>query len=333
MEIPLTPANLTLGKERAYFFVLLIFSCLVWLICTITIAPIIGLLTGGFIVWLLHGLLVARIRSEGVKLDANQMPELNRTFANVCARLNVLRIPELYLMQQGGALNAFATRHCARNFVVVYSDLLEAYGAESDEIKFLLGHEIGHIRSRHIFKNVLLLPGLFLPLLGSAYNRACESSCDRHGAFASENAESSVRAMMILSGGKQAGRELVAEAFSSQHHRDRGFFVSLHELFSSYPTLSKRVSDLLDIEHNRVTPKPGRNPLAILIGLFLPGARFGVIGVAIVLYVVIILAGVALPAFIKAKEQAKVMIEKQQQRLKVPQDTEGEATESPSATP
>jgi Zn-dependent protease with chaperone function len=333
MEIPLTPTNLTLTKERTYFVILLVFSCLLWLVCAITIVPIIGLLSGGFIVWLLHGVLVARIKSEAVKLDANQMPELNKAFANICARLNVLRIPELYLMQQGGALNAFATRHCARDFVVLYSDLLEAYGPESDEIKFLLGHEIGHIRSRHILKNVLLLPGLFLPLLGSAYSRACESSCDRHGAFASENAESSVRAMMILSGGKHVGRDLVADAFSIQHHRSRGFFVSLHELFSSYPTLSKRVSDLLDIEHNRVTPKPGRNPLAILIGLFLPGARFGIIGVLIVFYLVIIFASVAVPAFVKAKKQAQALIQQQQEKLKAPQNNEGESNPAPTSTP
>ena len=69
------------------------------------------------------------------------------------------------------------------------------------------------------------------------------------------------------------------------------------------------------------------------IGLFLPGARFGVLGVAIVFYLVIIFAGVAIPAFVKAKEQAKAMIEAQQQKLKVPQDSEEEATESPSATP
>ena len=119
MEGVLNPTTLTLNKERTYFLILLIFSCFVWLICTITIVPIIALLGGGFVVWLLHGMLVARIKSEGVKLDADQMPELSRAFANVCVKLNVLRIPELYLMQEGGALNAFATRHCARDFVVL----------------------------------------------------------------------------------------------------------------------------------------------------------------------------------------------------------------------
>ena len=70
-------------------------------------------------------------------------------------------------MQAGGILNAFATRFAARDFVVLYSDILEAYGVDSGEIRFLLGHEIGHIRSKHILKNMILLPGLLLPLLAA----------------------------------------------------------------------------------------------------------------------------------------------------------------------
>jgi hypothetical protein len=104
MEFPLTPANLTLSKERTYFTILVVFSGVVWLALIITIAPIIGLVIGGGLMWLVHGLFVARIKSEGVKLDANQLPELNRAFAQVCAQLNLLRIPELYLMQSGRCL-------------------------------------------------------------------------------------------------------------------------------------------------------------------------------------------------------------------------------------
>jgi hypothetical protein len=175
----------------------------------------------------------------------------------------------------------------------------------------LLGHEIGHIRSKHILKNMILLPGLFLPLLGSAYSHACESSCDRHGAFASEDEAASVRAMMILSGGKEAGRDLLAEAFSNQHHASRGFFVSLHEVFSPYPTLSKRVSDLLDLQKRQRTPRPARNPFAYVLALFCPGARFGVLGIVISFYIVIILLSSGLlPLMTKMRARAAATAEK-----------------------
>lgn len=336
MEETLTPGNLTLPKERTLFTITLVFSCLVWLLCIVSIAPIIGMAIGGFLLWFGHGLLIARIKSEGVKLDANQSPGLSQVFAEVCGRLNLSRVPDLYLMQAGGVLNAFATRFCARDFVVLYSDILEAYGPDSGEIRFLLGHEIGHVRSKHIFKNVLLLPGLFLPLLGSAYSRACESSCDRHGAFASQDEAASVRAMMILSGGKEAGRNLLAEAFSNQHHASRGFFVSLHELFSPYPTLSKRVSDLLDLQKRQLTPRPARNPFAYILALFCPGARFGVFGILFSLYLIVIVSTAGLlPLMTKMREAAETAAEKAEtelEEMQQPQSDESGKEENPQPT-
>jgi len=334
MDDILTPSTLTLQRERTLFVITLVISCLIWLVCVVTIFPIIGLAIGGFVVWFLHGLLIGRIKSEAVKLDANQTPGLSQVFSELCSRLNLARVPDLYLMQSGGMLNAFATRFCARDFVVLYSDILEAYGADSGEIKFLLGHEIGHIRSKHIQKTVLLLPGLFLPLLGSAYNRACESSCDRYGAFASQDTAASVRAMMILSGGKQAGRNLLAEAFSNQHHTSRGFFVSFHELLSSYPTMSKRVSDLLDLQKGQKTAKPPRNPFAYLFGIFLPGARFGAIGILVCFYVFFItLSSVALPLVERVKHRAEIEAKKAQKELDLRRGDEETESPEPATSP
>jgi hypothetical protein len=122
-------------------------------------------------------------------------------------------------------------------------------------------------------------------------------------------------AMMILSGGRDPGKTMAAEPFSAQHHAARGFFVSLHELFSSYPTLSKRVSDLLDLRNDRVTPRPSRNPLAYLLALGCPGARYGVIGVVITFYLVFIFAGIGLPLFTKARERAQALQHHRQQSL------------------
>jgi len=324
----LSPESLTLGKEKTYFAILAVFSGLVWLLCIVSIVPIAFALIFSVLGWLAHGLLIARIKSEAVRLDANQLPELASAFAEICSRVGLQNIPELYLMQSGGILNAFATRHCARDFVVIYSDILEAYGAQSGEIKFLLGHEIGHIRSRHILKQMMLLPGMFLPLIGSAYARACESSCDRFGAFASGDAEASVRAMMILSGGKYAGRQLMADAFSNQHHASRGFFVSLHELFSGYPTLSKRVSDLLDLQRGELRPQAQRNPLAYLVALFCPAARFGVAGVIMTAYLAMLMA-IAVPNFLRARERAKAMQQVQRAKMHSSQRSSGASNYHP----
>jgi len=210
----------------------------------------------------------------------------------------------MYVVQSEGKLNAFATRHSGRNFVVVYSDFLDALGCNSSEMRFLLGHEIGHIKRNHILKHLLLFPGLLVPLLGNAYRRACEASCDRFGAFASKNIDGSIRAMMILTGGKQTSKDMVPEAFSGQHFNDRGFFVSWHELISGYPTLSQRVSNLLAIKTNQPVRQGGRNPLAYLFAFFTFGSGGGGANVLITVAVIGLLAAIAVPSFIRARERA-----------------------------
>lgn len=55
-------------------------------------------------------MLIGRLKSEAVKVGPDQLPELAATFAGVCADLRLQVAPELYVMQAGGMLNAFATR-------------------------------------------------------------------------------------------------------------------------------------------------------------------------------------------------------------------------------
>src|SRR5690606_41646733 len=112
---------------------------------------------------------------------------------------------------------------------------LEALGPATNEMRFILGHELCHIRSRYVLKQVFLAPGLFFPLLGPAYRRVWETSCDRYGAFAAQDMAASVRAMLVLSGGREYGRRPNPAAFAGQYAAESGFFVSLHGLTSTYP--------------------------------------------------------------------------------------------------
>ena len=309
---PLPPAglnlaNLTLPKEQTYFAFVLVVSVLVWGLLAVSLIGLAYAAFFAFFLWLGNGLLVARLRSEAVRVDEKQMPELAASFRQVCERLGLPTIPALYVLQAGGTLNAFATRHTGRNFVVVYSDFLESLGADTPEMKFILGHELGHIRSRHILKQIFLAPGLFCPLLGPAYRRSWESSCDRHGAFAANDVDGAVRAMLTLSGGRTQGRTLDPDVFASQHRQERGFFVSLHELVSTYPTLSRRVTDLLALKTGTPAPRPERNPFAYLFGLFIPGGGSAAPANALVLVVIIgLLAAMAIPAFQKVRQTSQL---------------------------
>lgn len=291
--------TLTSAKERRYYPYVIIVSVLIWGALAITMLGLLYALFIGFFLWISHGLLAAYLRSEAVRVSERQWPELHASFLEVCQRLGVTQPPRLYVLQAGGALNAFATRHSGRDFVVVYSDFLEAFSPTSPEMKFILGHELGHLKSGHILKHVLLAPGLFFPLLGPAYRRSWEISCDRHGAFASQDMNGTVRAMLTLSGGKEKGRFLDAEAFASQYEEERGFFVSLHEVTSTYPTLSRRVRELRALQTGDYVREASRNPFAYLIGLLMPGgnAGGGVASAMIMVVIIGLMASMAIPAF------------------------------------
>lgn len=302
--INLRASEATLPKERTYFNLVLIFSILVWLGLAITIIGIFYALVFAVFAWIGNGLLVAYLRAESVEVGPNQLPRLHRSFQEVCLQLGVTPAPRLYVLQSGGALNAFATRFSGRDFVVVYSDMLKALGEDSAEMRFILGHELGHVRSSHILKRVFLAPGLLLPLLGAAYLRACEASCDRHGVIASGSIPASARAMVILAGGPD--QALNAESFARQHAAERGFFVSLHELSSGYPTLSQRTAKILALADPAVQHQAPRNPFAYFFAMMTPNTGLGGGSSFLILIVIIgLLAAMAIPAFQKVRQASE----------------------------
>ena len=307
MNESLTLANLTEPKENVYYRIALVISILVWLVCVVTISPIIIVGIIGLFMWLGNGLLVAQLKADAVKVEGDQLPQLAGTFAKVCAKLQIQQIPDLYILQSGGLLNAFATRHSGRNFVVVHSELLDTYGPDSAEIEFLLGHELGHIKKSHILKHLFLAPGLLFPLLGNAYSRACELSCDRHGLFAATQSQGAINAMLVLAGGKQTKSAMTPVPFALQYAKDRGFFVSWYELISGYPTTSQRVANLLALSEGRTLSRASRHPFAYLFAVFTMGGRStGGANVLITVAIIGLLAAIAIPSFVKARDTAQL---------------------------
>lgn len=292
---PMELNNLSLKKERTLFWILATFSAIVWLA---TIVSLVGIIIGAIfalLAFFMNGLFIARIKSESVEVTQKQMPELYQLFLDACAKVQMNPAPRLYIMQHGGWLNAFATRFARRNFVVLFSDLVEALEPNSKELQFIIGHELGHIKQKHLTWGVFVAPGMLIPLLGSAYSRARESTCDRYGAFVAQDANASMRATLALAGGKQLYRVMDPLEFANQYHSERGFFISLHELLSTYPTMSKRVGDIKDFCDNVAPVRAPRNVFAYPFALFAFGPT-----TIILIYVAIVLFAVSQEDFAKA---------------------------------
>ena len=290
--------ELVYPREASLGAITLVLGLIGWLLIVVgTFGLALIYLLFGFVFYVFaHSAFISWLRGNAVLLSSQQLPDLRARFEDCCKRLGIEEPPEAYVMQGGGALNAFATRFLGRNYVVLLSDIVDAMDTHPDGVNFYFGHELGHIRRHHLTGNLLRAPVLWLPLLGAAYSRAKESTCDRHGRACCASPESAARALVALAAGAERWKQVDLPAYAAQAALSRGFWMSFHELTNGYPWLTKRTVRVLDPEAN----VPSRNPVAWLLALFVPyagRAGGGLGGVIVVVAVIGILAAVALPAY------------------------------------
>lgn len=303
--------DLVYPHERTLGTITLVIGLVVWLgliVGTFGVALIV--LGIGFLLYLFaQSALITHIKGNGVELSEAQFPDLYAQFTACCDRLQLKARPQAYILNGNGGLNAFATKFLNTQFVVLMSDAVDAMGKHADGVSFYMGHELGHLRMKHLSGHLLRWPALWLPLLGAAYSRARESTCDRHGLACSGSPEGAARALAALSAGAERWRQLDVPAYLQQAKQSSGFWMSFHELIAGYPWLTKRAARVMD----PAAPMPKRSGFAYLLAAFIPfagrlGAGFGVL---ILVYIVGVLAAVALPAYqdytVKAKVAAAVI--------------------------
>ncbi len=285
-------------RERSLGAIALVLGLIGWVLIVIgTVGIALVYLLLGFVFYLFaHSALISWLRGNGVLLSAQQLPDLRERFDACCAKLGLDKDkPEAYLLQGNGVLNAFATRFLGRHYVVLLSDIVDAMQAHPEGVDFYIGHELGHVRRKHLTGKLWRAPALWLPLLGAAYSRAKESTCDRHGRACCESPDAAARAMVALAAGAQRWRMVDLPAYEAQATLARGFWMSYHELTSGYPWLTKRVARVL---HPEVEP-PRRNGFAYLFAVFTPyvGRGGGSAGLVVLLALIAVLAAVAFPAY------------------------------------
>lgn len=290
-------ADLVAPRERALGALTVALGTLVWLALIVgSKGAILGILAAGFLLYLFaQSALISYVRGNAVELSPSQFPDLHRQFEACCERLQIGDRPTAFVLNGNGGFNAFATRFLGQEYVVLYSDVVDAMEHHPDGVSFYLGHELGHIKRKHLQWHLLRWPVLWLPLLGGAYARACESTCDRHGLACSSSSTSAAQALVALASGGGRWARVDLPSMQRQAAASDGFWMSFHELIGGYPWVSKRVARVMDING----PVPGRNPFSYLFALFVPfGGRIGSgAGAMTTVAVIGILAAVALPAY------------------------------------
>jgi Zn-dependent protease with chaperone function/Tfp pilus assembly protein PilE len=299
--------DLVYPKERTLGAITLVMGLLVWLALIIGTfgGALIGLAVGFLLYLFAQSALIAHLRGNGVELSETQYPELYGHFVACCDRLQIAPRPQAYILNGNGVLNAFATKFLGTQYVVLLSNVVDAMGDNGDGLRFYIGHELGHLRMKHLSGHLLRWPVLWLPLLGAAYSRARESTCDRHGLACSGSPDYAVRALAALSAGSDRWKSIDIKTYLQQVNHASGFWMSFHELTAGYPWLTKRAARVIDSN----APVPKRNGFAYVLAIFIPyagrlGAGFGFL---ILVYIVGILAAIAIPAYQDYQVRAKIV--------------------------
>jgi len=190
-----------------------------------------------------HGLLIGYLKGNAVMITEKQFPEISKILREQSEKLQLSKVPTLYLIQSGGILNAFATRFFGRNFVVIYSEILElAYTEGKDAVEYIIGHELGHIARKHLIKRLLIIPSMVIPFLNSAYSRACEYTCDNIGKYLAP--DGSVKGILILAAGKELYKHIDIQEYIKTFEQEKGFWKWFAQIVSTHPNLPKRIINL-----------------------------------------------------------------------------------------
>ncbi|MCC6649759.1 MAG: M48 family metallopeptidase [Candidatus Eisenbacteria bacterium] len=223
---------------RLAMCIVLSVSVYVLLIASIVGGLYVAIFAAAFAVSL--GLMAGHLRGNGVRVSERQFPEAHAELVRLSQRLD-MPVPEMYVLQAGGVLNAFATQFSTRRFVVVYSDLFEmALDGGRAGLSFVIAHELAHIKRRHLDWRPWIAPAMFVPLVGAAYSRACERTCDNYATWLCP--EGVEPGLLALAAGRRLSKLMSGDAFVDQLP-DGDFWFELAQAFADHPHLVHRVND------------------------------------------------------------------------------------------
>ncbi|MDN5688529.1 MAG: M48 family metallopeptidase [Brachybacterium sp.] len=200
------------------------------------------------LVWWARAMMYARKRAMSVRMSPTQFPEGYRMVVEAAQRFGMRRVPDAYVQMGNGVVNAFASGHGFRRFVVINSDLFEVGGQSRDPeaLRFVISHEVGHLAAGHVsyfrlvFTNVISM----IPILGPAFSRSQEYTADNFGYSIAPAGAPGV--MGLLSGGKYLGAEVNVNELADRAATDPSFFIHWANWSASHPVTTWRAHALRD---------------------------------------------------------------------------------------
>ncbi|APU40254.1 MULTISPECIES: M48 family metallopeptidase [unclassified Streptomyces] len=166
--------------------------------------------------------------SDSVRVGETQFPHLHAMLRDACYILDLEKVPQMYV-QQDPRPNAMCIG-LDEPIIVVTTSLVELL--DEEEMRAVVGHEVGHALSGHsvyrtilLFLTTLALKVAWIPLGNVAvmtlvtalreWFRKSELSADRAGLLVGQDVTASMRGLMKLAGGNHL-HEMNVDAFLEQ---------------------------------------------------------------------------------------------------------------------
>jgi Zn-dependent protease with chaperone function len=219
-----------------------------------------------------HQELLAEAQQVTPHTTPEMMPLLNDNYD----RLQVE--PVNVFVVRSNQLNAYTFGMDSPKAIVLYSSLFKIM--DRDEIQFILGHEMGHVKLGHTWLNTLVGGMAGIPSgLGAAailelafrwWNRACEYSADRAGVLACGKPNKAITALVKLEAGTAALTQSGMQAAIQHLEREDDDLVNnLEELIASHPMVAKRVEQIRQFsstpEYRQMQAQMDKNLLVQLV--------------------------------------------------------------------
>lgn len=194
-----------------------------------------------------------QLLGQMVKVGPRQFPSIHNLAAH-CAKTLGVETPTVYI-KNNPFPNAYTYGTDDESFIVIHSSLIDHF--DEDELKFVVGHEVGHIHNRHVVYGTALqvltqTAGLFLGVLVQPavvalqnWYRRAEITCDRAGLLCNRNLDAACRSFLKLATGSlKLYDEMNLDAFVEQLEEGREGIGRLSEALASHPYLPKRIEAL-----------------------------------------------------------------------------------------
>jgi Zn-dependent protease with chaperone function len=152
----------------------------------------------------------------------------------------------------GHQVNAYTFGLSSPNVIVIFEPMLQIM--DEDELRFVIGHEMGHVIFGHTWLNSLIGGMAGMPTsIGAAviftfafrwWNRACEYSADRAGLAACRSIIKGVSALAQLAVGDINSASELKRALVVIDSQDDSLESVMGEALSDHPMIAKRIKAL-----------------------------------------------------------------------------------------